>query len=134
MSDRSSPVFDDAAKPWQLRFEFPLAQTLMAIAQLSAGDPLLMEIVELAKLEEKVGPILQKLTHQLESQNNSYVPLLSPLLWSSIALDFNDTTEQFSKRAIELSKEALDRIPYASKVLLNQSLQYLGEADDHHLS
>ena len=35
----------DKEKPWHLRSEFPLAQTMVAIAQLSAGDPRLMEIV-----------------------------------------------------------------------------------------
>ena len=54
-------TFVDKNTPWHLRDEFSLAQTLTAIAQLSADDPLCMEIIGLAKIEEKVSLLLNKL-------------------------------------------------------------------------
>lgn len=85
----------------------------MAIAQLSAGDPLLMEIVKLARIEEKLEPVLSKMaTGQLETASNiSYAPLLPPLLWASVALGFNKTP--FFNQALDLSFKATDKIPFS---------------------
>ena len=53
-----------------------------------------MEIIKLAKIEQKVEPILAKLAFSqlVESggNENSYAPLVPPLLWATVCLDFND--------------------------------------------
>ena len=54
-------TFEDTKSPWHLRNEFSLAQTMLAIAQLSAGDHQLMELISLAKIEKGVAPVLDKL-------------------------------------------------------------------------
>lgn len=49
-----------------------------------------MEIIGLAQIEEKIAPVLSKLTiNQLNEKNESYAPLLPPFIWASKALDFN---------------------------------------------
>ena len=61
-----------------------------------------MEIIKLAKIEQKVEPILAKLAFSqlVESggNENSYAPLIPPLLWATVCLDFNDAlqVEDFS--------------------------------------
>lgn len=120
--------FEDKGAPWHLKSEFCLAQTLMAIAQLSAGDPLCMEIIKLAKIEQKVEPIIAKLARSqlVEDGGNevSYGTLVTPLLWASVALDFTSVlkAESFSDRAVQMSLRTQDKIPFASKVLLSQAI------------
>ena len=49
--------------------------------------------------------------------------MLPSLLWASVALNFEESV--FTKKALDLSLRAQDKIPFSSKVLLSQVLQQL---------
>ena len=128
-------TFVDKKTPWHLRDEFSLAQTLTAIAQLSADDPLCMEIIGLARIEEKVTLLLNKLASiQLSTgMNDSYSHLLPSLLWSSVCLNFSPN-EDFTPIALSSALSNLDRIPFSSKVLLAQVCQHLKRIDENSVN
>lgn len=131
LDDNLSDVgtFVDKSAPWHLRDEFALTQSLMAIAQLSAGDPQCMEIIRLAKIEEKVAPILEQLGNiQISQANESFAHLLPPLLWASTSLSFTPN-EKFTPNALNLALRNLEKIPYSSKVLLSQVCKQLRESN-----
>lgn len=76
-----------------------------------------MELIGLARIEENVAPILDRLARfQLTEGNQSYAPILPSLLWATVALNFEKT--QFTERALEISLVTQERIPFSSKVLL----------------
>ncbi len=78
-----------------------------------------MEIIELAKIEEKISPVIERLTTaQLEQGNKSYTPILPSLLWSTVALNFEQT--EFTCKALDQCLSHVDDIPFASKALLSQ--------------
>ena len=130
LTDESTFIEKDT--PWHLKDEFSLTQTLTAIAQLSAGDPLCREIIGLAKIEEKVTPILNRLANiQLSSNNDSYAHMLPSLLWASVCLDFAPN-ENFTEQALDSSLSNLNRIPFSSKVLLSQVCQHFKPAGDDY--
>ena len=87
----------------------------MGIAQLSADDESLQEILRLARIEDKVGEALSRMQHSLTP---SYAPLLPSILWSAEVLDF-ELDKSFSEKALSLVTNNYRQISFASKVLLS---------------
>ena len=93
-----------------------------------------MEIIGLAKIEEKVSLVLKKLASiQLSTGlNDSYSHLLPSLLWSSICLNFKPN-DDFTPIALSSALSNIDKIPFSSKVLLAQVCQHLKKRDESYI-
>ena len=108
----------DHKSPWHLKNEFALSQTLVSVAQLAADHEVLQEIIELAKIRDKVNNIMERMTDGL---TDSYAPLLPSILWSATALDI-DIDPGFRKKASSITLDNYSKLSYASKVLLGQTI------------
>lgn len=108
----------DHKSPWHLKNEFALSQTLVSVAQLAADHDVLLEIIELAKIRDKVNNVLERMTDGL---TDSYAPLLPSILWSATALDI-DIEPAFRKKASAITLDNYNKLSYASKVLLGQTI------------
>ena len=96
--------FVDRHASWHAQNEFALAQTLMAIGQLASDSDSLMEIVRMARIEEKLQAILHTMNRDL---SDSHTPILTALLWSIRALNFKDIFSESNGSLAEFEEKAL---------------------------